>query len=93
MRPALATLIMLDAALTYIGAAFLGAHEVVPTFVNQAPELVWPFALAKILVALYLCRKAEKYVWVRYPLYLIVFMHAAAVANNAYLLLWRLATG
>ncbi len=69
--------------------AFLGAHEVVLTFVNQIPELIWPFALFKILAALYLVKKMKKYAWVRYLLYLLIFIHAVAVINNAYLL-WRL---
>jgi hypothetical protein len=90
MRLVLTMLIMLDAALTYIGVAFLGAHEVVLTFVNQVPELMWPFAFAKTVAVLYLCKKAEKYAWVRYLLYFAVFIHVVAVANNAYLLLWRL---
>ncbi len=90
MRLVLITLIMLDAALTYIGVAFLGAHEVVLTFVNQVPELMWPFAFAKTAAVLYLCKKAEKYAWVKYLLYFVMFMHVVAVANNTYLLLWRL---
>jgi hypothetical protein len=89
MRLVLIALIMLDAALTYIGVAYFGAYEVVLTFVNQIPELMWPFAFAKIAV-LHLCKKAEKYAWIKYLLYFVVFMHIVAVANNTYLLLWHL---
>ena len=90
MIKALIALIVLDAALTYIGVAYLGAHEMLLLFVNQAPELVWPYAMAKVLAALYLFRKAGKYPRIKYGLYLITFMHAAAVANNAYLILRHL---
>jgi hypothetical protein len=90
MRLALITLIMLDAVLTYIGVAYFGAHEVVLTFVNQAPALMWLLAFAKILATLYLCKKAEKYAWVRHLLYLLIFIHAVAVINNTYWLLRRL---
>jgi hypothetical protein len=90
MRLVLIVLIMLDAALTYIGVAFLGAHEVVMSFVNQIPPAVWAVAAAKVLAVLHLCKKAEKYAWIKYLLYFAVFIHVVAVANNTYLLLWRL---
>jgi len=93
MRLVLIMLIMLDAALTYIGVAYFGAYEVVLVFVNQIPELMWPFAFVKILAVLYLVKKMKKHAWVRYLLYFAMFIHVVAVVNNAYLLLWRLATG
>lgn len=93
MRLVLIMLIMLDAALTYIGVAYFGAYEVVLVFVNQFPKLVWPFAFVKILAVLYLVKKMKKYAWIRYLLYFATFIHVVAVVNNTYLLLWRLATG
>jgi len=93
MRQVLIMLIMLDAVLTYIGAAYFGAHEAVLTFVNQVPELVWPFAFVKILAVLYLVEKTKKYAWVKYLLHIAAFIHAVAVINNAYLLLCCFITG
>ena len=90
MKWAAISLILLDAALTYVGVTYLGAREVVLLFVNQAPLLMWPFAFVKVLGVLYLAKNAKKRAWVEYILHLNIFTHAVAVANNMYWILWRL---
>jgi len=83
-------LIMLDATLTYLAVGHLGAHEAVLLFVNQVPALMWLVAFVKVLGVLYLVEKAKKYAWIKYGLLFIIVMHAAAVVNDVYWLLWRL---
>jgi hypothetical protein len=84
------SLILLDAALTYVAVGHLGAHEAVLVFVNHIPLSMWLVALGKVLGVLYLVEKMRKYAWVKYGLLLIIFTHAAAVVNNIYWLIWRL---
>jgi len=84
------SLIMLDAALTYVAVGHLDAYEAVLLFVNQAPSLMWLVAFAKVLGVLYLTKKMKKYAWIKYGLLFIISTHAVAVVNNVYWLLWRL---
>jgi hypothetical protein len=84
------SLILLDAALTYVTVGHLGAYEVVLVFVNQTPSLMWLVAFVKVLGVLYLVERMKKYAWIKYGLLLIIFTHATAVVNNVYWLLWRL---
>jgi hypothetical protein len=86
----LISLILLDAALTYVAVGHLGAYETVLVFVNQIPPLIWLVALVKMLGVLYLVEKTKKYAWIKYGLLIIIFTHAMAVVNNIYWLLWRL---
>jgi hypothetical protein len=90
MKWVLISLILLDAALTYVAVGHLGAYEVVLVFVNQVPALMWVVALVKVLGVLYLVEKAKKYAWIKYGLFIIIITHAMAVVNNIYWLLWRL---
>ncbi len=83
-------LILLDAALTYVAVGHLGARELVLTFVNQVPSLIWLVALAKVLAVLYLVENMKKYAWIEYILHLVVFIHSVVVINNTYWLLLRL---
>lgn len=75
-------LILLDATLTYVAVGFLGAHEIVLTFVNQIPEAVWPVAAAKVLAALYLDKISKMYRWARRVLSAAAYAHLLAFANN-----------
>jgi len=86
----LISLILLDAALTYVAVSHLGAYEAVLVFVNQIPPLMWLVAIVKVLGILYLVEKAKKYAWIKYCLLIIIFTHTMAVVNNIYWLLWRL---
>jgi len=88
MRRALAALILLDAAQTYIAVGYLGAaQEVLLFFVNQFPPAIWLVAAVKILAVLYADRVAMKVTWIRYILLAAVFSHLFAVANNTYWLI------
>ncbi len=90
MKWVLISLILTDATLTYAAVGHLGAREFVLTFVNQAPILMWPVALAKVLIVLYFVKMMRKYRWIEYVLHLAIFTHAVAVINNTYWLLLRL---
>ncbi len=90
MKWVVISLVLLDAALTYVAVGHLGAYEAVLLFVNQIPALMWAVALVKVLGVLYLVEKAKKYAWIKYGLLVIIFTHVIAVVNNIYWLLWRL---
>jgi len=86
----LISLILLDAALTYVAVGHLGAYETVSVFVNQILPLMWLVAIVKVLGVLCLVEKAKKHAWIKYGLLIAIFTHAMAVVNNIYWLLWRL---
>jgi len=83
----LAALILLDAAQTHIAVGYLGAQEVLLSFVNQFPPAIWLVAAVKMFAMLYVDRAARKLTWARYVLLAAVFTHLFAVANNTYWLI------
>ena len=87
MKWALVALILLDAAQTHIAVGYLGAQEVLLSFVNQIPPAIWLVAAVKMLAVLYVDRVAKKLTWARYILPAAVFSHLFAVANNTYWLI------
>ena len=60
MKWVLISLILLDAALTYVAVGHLGARELVLVFVNQAPLLMWLVALVKVFIVLYFVKIMKK---------------------------------
>ena len=90
MKRALAALILLDAAQTHIAVGYLGAQEVLLSFVNQFPPAIWLVAAVKMLAVLYVDRMRRIYAWARYILLAATFSHLFAVANNTYWLIMYL---
>ena len=87
MKWVLAALILLDAAQTHIAVGYLGAQEVLLSFVNQFLPAIWLVAAVKMFAMLYVDRAARKLTWARYVLLAAVFTHLFAVANNTYWLI------
>ncbi len=90
MKRLLTSLILIDAAQTYIAVGHLGAREFMLWFVNQEPLLIWLVAFVKVLAVLYLVKYMNRYRWIEYVLHAAIFTHAVIIISNTYWLLFRL---